>query len=111
MNIKKGVNIIFPIWGIHHNADFFPDPETFMPERFLKENQASVIPFSYLPFGGGPRKCIGSRFAMAEMKIGLAKLLHNYQIFPVPQTKLDFYTGDPSFLSYSDVEVKIMRRN
>ena len=98
---------------MHHNPDFFPEPDVFQPERFLKNKNSStseVVPFSYIPFGGGPRKCIGIRFAMAEMKIALAKLLQKYEIVPVPQTKLDFKVGDPAFLSYSEVEVKILLR-
>ena len=113
LQIKKGVRVLFPIWAMHHNPEFFPEPESFIPERFLKSNNSSnseVVPFSYIPFGGGPRKCIGLRFAMTEMKIALAKLLQKFEIVLVPETKLDFKTGDFSFLSYSKLEVKIVSR-
>ena len=114
LQIKKGVRVLFPIWAMHHNPEFFPEPESFIPERFLKSNNSSnseVIPFSYIPFGGGPRKCIGLRFAMTEMKIALAKLLQKYEIVPVQQTKLDFKPGDIMFLNYSKLEVKIVSRS
>ena len=60
--------------------------------------------------GGGQRKCIGLRFAMIEMKLALARLLQNYQIIAVPETKLDFCNGDLFILTYSDVKVKLESR-
>ena len=65
---------------MHYNSKYFPEPEQFRPERFLKSSSSSeegskVVPFSHLPFGVGPRVCIGQRFAMVEMKIAMAKLL------------------------------------
>ena len=61
MEIPAGADIHFNIWGIHHNANFFPDPETFKPERFL---EAPTWPaHAYLPFGLGPRMCPGYKYA------------------------------------------------
>ena len=48
--IKKGVNVLFPIWALHHSEDFFQDPEEFRPERFLKETKEDFHPYAYLPF-------------------------------------------------------------
>ena len=62
---------------------------------------------TYIPFGGGPHKCVGVRFAMTEMKIALAKLLQKYEIMPVPQTKLNFRPGDIMFLNYSKLNLKL----
>ena len=114
LQIKKGVRIQFPIWAMHHNPEYFPEPDVFSPERFLKNKDSlttEVLPFTYIPFGGGPRKCIGLRFAMTEMKIALAKMLQKYEIVPVQQTKLDFKPGDIMFLNYSKLEVKIVSRS
>eukprot|EP00093_Oithona_nana_P005061 05061.XXX_189702_191147_1 [CDS] Oithona nana genome sequencing. len=108
--IKKGVNVLFPIWALHHSEDFFQDPKEFRPERFLKETKEDFHPYAYLPFGGGPRKCIGLRFAMIEMKLALAKLLQKYRIVAVPETKLDFFNGDVFLLSYPEVKVKLETR-
>ncbi len=51
MKILKGTKILFPIYASHHNPDFFPEPEKFKPERFLKENATDIIPMTYRPFG------------------------------------------------------------
>ena len=88
----------------------FDQPFEFKPERFLKESKDSITSFSYIPFGGGPRKCIGMRFAMIEMKLAMAKLIRKFKIVEVPETKLDFFSGDYAFLSYSDLYIKLEDR-
>ena len=76
MKIKKGVRIQMP----HHDPEFFPEPEKFKPERFLKGNADDIIPHTWRPFGSGNRVCIGQRFAMMEMKIIIAKLLSKFKL-------------------------------
>lgn len=48
--------------GMHLDPKIFPDPMEFKPERFLPENEKDILPYSYLPFGDGPRSCIGQLF-------------------------------------------------
>lgn len=79
--IEKGGSFVFPIYGIHHNPDYFPDPEKFDPERFSEENKDSIIPGTYIPFGVGPRNCIGKHFHVpftANQKIifGIFRISH-----------------------------------
>lgn len=50
---------LIPIYGLHHDPKHFPDPEKFDPERFSEENKHNIAPNTYLPFGVGPRNCIG----------------------------------------------------
>lgn len=69
VTIKKGQTIFLPIYHIHHDPNYFPDPEKFDPNRFNDENKDSIISGSYFPFGMGPRVCIGSRFALMEAKV------------------------------------------
>lgn len=57
--IEKGVSVVVPIWGLHHDPKYFPNPDKFDPERFNDENKQNIVPCSYLPFGEGPRNCIG----------------------------------------------------
>lgn len=57
--IEKGSNIIFPVYGMHRDPKYYPNPEKFDPERFSDENKHKIISGSYAPFGIGPRNCIG----------------------------------------------------
>lgn len=79
LKVPKGMYLYLFIYGVHHDPEFWPLPEKFDPERFNKENEKKELPFSYFPFGGGPRLCIGNNFAMLEMKVVLALLLMNFR--------------------------------
>lgn len=54
------MRVVIPIYGLHHDPDHYPDPETFNPDRFMDENKRTRHPYTYLPFGEGPRACIGT---------------------------------------------------
>ncbi|CAG2175942.1 unnamed protein product [Oppiella nova] len=75
ITIKKGHLVHIPAYAMHRDPDNFVDPESFRPERFLAENIAHN-PYTYLPFGAGPRNCIGMRLAQLEIKLALVNLLH-----------------------------------
>ena len=93
LKIEKGTYVRFPIYSLHHNPEYFPDPEEFKVERFLPENREKIVPGSYLPFAIGPRNCIGMRFALMEMKMTLAKLIIKYKFI---QTE-DVMKFEPKF--------------
>lgn len=57
---EKGIAIWIPIYGIQHDPNYYPDPEKFNPDRFSDENKHKLVPGTYLPFGLGPRNCIGN---------------------------------------------------
>lgn len=57
--IRKGTPIIIPICSIQRDSTYFPDPDTFNPDRFSKENKKNITPFTAMAFGAGPRKCVG----------------------------------------------------
>ena len=59
INIPRGTLIRLAYHLIHHDHQYWPEPEQFRPERFLKENAADILPFSFVAFGSGPRQCIG----------------------------------------------------
>ena len=88
--IKKGEDIAAFIYGLHHNSKYWKDPEKFDPERFTPENKKEHVPFSYLPFGGGPRICIGKNFAIMEMQFILAMLIKRYKFVLSPGQKIGF---------------------
>lgn len=60
MKIELGTKITIPISSLHYDEKYFPNPEKYDPERFSEENKESIQKFTYLPFGSGPRMCIGA---------------------------------------------------
>ncbi|KAK7863032.1 hypothetical protein R5R35_010775 [Gryllus longicercus] len=85
--VRKGTPISIPITGLHYDPEFWTDPEKFDPERFSDENKHNIKPFTYMPFGVGPRVCIGQRFALVEVKLALVHLLANFELHPCSKTK------------------------
>lgn len=84
--LEKGTRVIVSVMGIHHDPEIYPDPEEFDPERFSKEKIARRHRFAWLPFGDGPRNCIGMRFGVMQTRIGLATILTNFRLSPTENT-------------------------
>nr|XP_029733776.1 probable cytochrome P450 6a13 [Aedes albopictus] len=78
-NVPKGTLFVIPVYAFHHDSDHFPEPDKFNPERFSEKQTRSRHPYSYLPFGAGPRGCAGARFGLLVVKIGLVTLLRNFR--------------------------------
>lgn len=112
VTVEKGHGVVIPIRAMHYCPEYFPEPERFRPDRFLPENrEREVIPYTYLPFGGGPRNCVGMRFALAEAKLGLAEMVSRFEFKPCPQTpsKLDPLLSFVLFKTHP-VMVSVQRR-
>lgn len=62
--IEKGTPIVIPVLGLHYDAEYFPEPNTFNPDRFNEENINTIQPYTYLPFGEGPRNCLGAEYQL-----------------------------------------------
>lgn len=62
VSLDVGTSVIIPIRALHYEEKFFPEPHTFKPERFLPENKDSIPKCAFMPFGEGPRVCIGNKF-------------------------------------------------
>ncbi|KAJ6632804.1 putative cytochrome P450 6a14, partial [Pseudolycoriella hygida] len=82
VTIPKGTSVLIPVYGIHHDPQIYSNPEVYDPERFLPEEVQKRHSLSYLPFGDGPRNCIGLRFGLMQTKVGLATILKNFQLSP-----------------------------
>uniref|UniRef100_A0A182S4Z3 Cytochrome P450 n=1 Tax=Anopheles funestus TaxID=62324 RepID=A0A182S4Z3_ANOFN len=86
--IDKGTVVFIPIVGLHYDPQYYPDPEKFDPERFSESNRDKIQPGTYLPFGIGPRNCIGSRFALMEVKAIIYQLLKEFTFERTPRTEV-----------------------
>ncbi|XP_030747300.1 probable cytochrome P450 6a23 isoform X2 [Sitophilus oryzae] len=80
VTIEKDSFVMITNLGIHYDPEYYPDPMKFDPERFTAENKAKRPYCSYVPFGEGPRICLGKRFGLWQIKIGLISILRNYEV-------------------------------
>ncbi|XP_076275225.1 cytochrome P450 9e2-like isoform X2 [Rhynchophorus ferrugineus] len=88
VHLNVGDIVFLPPYSLHHDPKYFADPEKFIPERFSDDNKTLINKYTYMPFGIGPRACIGSRFALLEMKTLLIQLVNKFEIVPVRKTKI-----------------------
>uniref|UniRef100_U5ENJ2 Putative cytochrome n=1 Tax=Corethrella appendiculata TaxID=1370023 RepID=U5ENJ2_9DIPT len=79
LTLEKGHRIFIPTYAIHHDAEYYPNPDIFDPSRFAPEQIQKRHALSFLPFSDGPRNCIGMRLAYLELKIGLVHLLTKFR--------------------------------
>lgn len=87
--IPAGIDIHISTYALHRDPEYFSNPEKFDPERFSPENIEKIKPFSFIPFGFGQRACIGKRYAAMKSKIGIAKLVLNFEILPCEKTPVE----------------------
>jgi cytochrome P450 len=85
--IPKGTQVLVMPWTVHRHRALWENPEAFVPSRFAPGAREKIDRFQYLPFGAGPRVCIGASFAMQEAMIALAVLMSRYRFDAVAETK------------------------
>ncbi|XP_017468125.1 PREDICTED: cytochrome P450 6a9-like [Rhagoletis zephyria] len=86
--IKKGMMVTIPTIGIHYDPEIYPDPDKFDPSRFAPDAVKLRDSVDWLPFGDGPRNCIGMRFGQMQMRIGLTYLLRQLKFSPCERTPI-----------------------
>nr|AVL92862.1 CYP450 [Locusta migratoria] len=86
VDLRPGDIIWLPVRAIHFDPKYYTEPKRFDPERFSPENKHLIKPYTYFPFGSGPRICIGQRFAMMEMKVLLLYFLSRFSFQMVSKT-------------------------
>ncbi|XP_011256437.2 cytochrome P450 6k1 [Camponotus floridanus] len=91
ITIEKGIPIYVALYGIQRDPRFYKDPERFNPERFSDEGKNEIVPYTFLPFGEGPRNCIGMRLGILQTAIGLIAILRDYEV-----------SLNPSWMSITD---------
>lgn len=84
--LPPGTMVVGSQYMTHHMAELYPDPERFLPDRWIG---AVPSPYAYLPFGAGPRMCLGAPLALLQMKIALSMLLQRYRLTVVPGARID----------------------
>lgn len=84
--ISVGDVLTIPVYGIHMDPDYYPEPQEFRPERFLTDEKKDRASHLYLAFGSGPRNCIGLRFAMLSAKLAMVSLLKNFKFSACEKT-------------------------
>ncbi|KAF5270195.1 hypothetical protein FQR65_LT05675 [Abscondita terminalis] len=105
--IRKGTHVYMPIRGIHYDPEFYPNPEVFDPERFADES-VNRRACTWIPFGNGPRHCIGSKFANASMKLSLSMLIMNYEFSLHPSTKNPIRYDPKAFLLQPEKPLRLI---
>lgn len=83
--IPAGANVVMSQWIMHRHPAYFPEPEEFNPDRWLTEQAQKLPRFAYFPFGGGPRQCIGSAFAMMEATLLLVSIAQGFRLQMAPE--------------------------
>uniref|UniRef100_A0A8C8K3Y2 unspecific monooxygenase n=1 Tax=Oncorhynchus tshawytscha TaxID=74940 RepID=A0A8C8K3Y2_ONCTS len=86
--IPKDCVVLVPTWTLHRDPEIWSDPEEFKPERFSKENKESIDPNTYMPFGAGPRNCIGMRFALIMIKLAMVEILQSFTFSVCDETEV-----------------------
>jgi cytochrome P450 len=107
--VPRGALLTLSMYGLHRNPKVFAKPEVFDPERFSPENEKNIPRYGYLPFGAGPRVCIGNSFAMMEARLILATMVQQAEMALVPGQKIvpkQLVTVRPA----NGIEVKVSLR-
>ncbi|KAH0952173.1 hypothetical protein HN011_012211 [Eciton burchellii] len=86
--VQPGTDIVISVHGLHEDARYWENPQVFDPERFGPDRKHTIEKFSFLPFGEGPRICVGMRMAQLQMKACLSTLLRKFSLETSPKTQL-----------------------
>ena len=78
VKIPAGSIVVPYIYGVQHNSDYWENPDKFDPSRFEKEKKDKSHPFAHVPFGGGPRVCIGQNMAIMQILLVLVSVIKDY---------------------------------
>ncbi|GAB1867046.1 Probable cytochrome P450 6a13 [Camponotus japonicus] len=98
-HIERGMQILIPVNGLQADPRYWEHPEVFDPDRFGPDRKHSIERFAFLPFGEGPRICVGMRMAQLQMKACLATFLRKYSIELSPKTRVPLELAASAFLT------------
>nr|XP_023023339.1 cytochrome P450 6a8-like [Leptinotarsa decemlineata] len=98
ITIQKNTTVIIPILGFQRDSKYYPKPMEYDPERFINKNLSRP---GYFPFGEGPRMCIGMRFGLMQVKLGLMTILRKYQVYTSTSTSVPLELDPDTFLLHT----------
>jgi cytochrome P450 family 6 len=107
LTIKKGTSIIISLFGMCRDPKYFPDPDTFRPDRFA--NKDFYEP-AYIPFGDGPRKCIALRMGKMIAKVGLVNLLKHFTFTKTDDRPIEYSPTAVTLISKYGINLKVSHR-
>ncbi|XP_055855872.1 cytochrome P450 6a9-like [Episyrphus balteatus] len=107
--IEKGSMVFIPVEAIHYDPEIYPNPSKFDPERFSSEEKSKRDTVAFLPFGEGPRNCVGLSFGKMQAKIGLAFLIKNFKFSCCEETpeKLRIHTEHILWVTDHGIPLKV----
>ncbi|KAH8401698.1 hypothetical protein KR009_007401, partial [Drosophila setifemur] len=110
--IEEGTGVVVPTLAIHYDPEFYPEPEKFIPERFDEDQIQQRPACTFLPFGEGPRNCIGLRFGKMQVVVGMSLLIHNFKFEVHPsktQIPLKYRNDDILLSAEGGIHLKVTR--
>lgn len=109
-DVPKGLPVYIPIYALHRDEKYFPEPDKIDPHRFSAENIGRIPRGAYLPFGMGPRSCLAERLAYMAMKIGLVNILRQHSIEQCPKTPKEIHPHNLAMLVVPDKKIFVRIR-
>ncbi|XP_071361482.1 cytochrome P450 3A40-like [Trachinotus anak] len=112
ITIPKDMAVVIPVYALHRDPELWPEPEEFKPDRFSKENKQSIKPYTYLPFGIGPRNCVGMRLALVMVKLALVEVLQSYSFSVCKETEIPLQMSPEGLLGpLRPIKLKLVARS
>lgn len=108
--IPEGMIVEIPVFSLHEDPEYFPDPHIFKPERFLPENKDNLNPYSYLPFGLGNHNCIGMRMSKENSLIAMVKILKIFKFRAAANTNIVVKKGSTFAFQTEPFSVEAVKR-
>nr|XP_003702293.1 PREDICTED: cytochrome P450 6j1-like [Megachile rotundata] len=96
--MEPGTEVVVAYQGLQNDPQYWSNPEVFDPDRFSEDRKQNIVKMTFLPFGEGPRMCVGMKMAQLQMKAALATLINNYKLELSPKTKLPLKMSPYYFL-------------
>jgi cytochrome P450 len=109
--IPKGMVVGIPIYALQNDPEYWPEPERFDPDRFLPEAKEARNPFCYMPFGMGPRHCIGMRLALMEIKLAMVHILRKFKIVVCAETQIPLKLEKVRMRGIQGIKLRVKSRD